>query len=197
MNSDSETENYMGVQTLEDKWVYYLQKNCRQGFAERLRYKMHLHFGSLPVGNRSVLEIGAGEGFLSAFCAARGASRVVALEPEAAGSTNGVRQEFARMSSALGRARLHHVVESSGRPNHYAREKMRIENCLRILVLARESNLGYYMCVLVVRQMLGVLFDSFGSILLGRFSDGGQRILGAFAGLISGLSYSRSQLKKK
>ena len=104
MNSDSETENYMGVQTLEDKWVYYLQKNYRQGFAERLRYRMDLHFRSLPLKNRSVLEIGAGEGFLSAFCAVRGASRVVALEPEAPGSTNGVRQEFARMSSALGLA---------------------------------------------------------------------------------------------
>jgi 2-polyprenyl-3-methyl-5-hydroxy-6-metoxy-1,4-benzoquinol methylase len=94
----------MGVQTLESRWLAYLQKNYQQGFVRRLVYRMDLHFRSLPLENRSVLEIGAGGGFLSAFCAARGASRVVALEPEAAGSTKGVQQEFEKLSSNVGLA---------------------------------------------------------------------------------------------
>lgn len=69
---------------------------------------MDLHFPSLPLDNRSVLEIGAGRGFLSSFCAARGASMVIALEPEAAGSTIGVQEEFTKMNNAL---ELTHIVD--------------------------------------------------------------------------------------
>lgn len=94
----------MGVQTLESRWLTYLQKNYQQGFVKRLVYRMDLHFRGLPLENRSVLEIGAGAGFLSAFCAAKGASRVVSLEPEAAGSTKDVQQEFEKLASNVGLA---------------------------------------------------------------------------------------------
>ena len=88
--------------SLENKLLAYLQENYGQGFTDRLVYKMDSHFHSLSLENRSVLEIGAGEGFFSAFSAARGASRVVALEPESAGSTTNVQQEFEKISSAVG-----------------------------------------------------------------------------------------------
>jgi len=86
---------------LEAKLLTYLREKHGEGFAERLRYRMGLHFRSLPLENHSVLEIGAGSGYLSVFCVARGASSVVALEPQAAGSSNGIQVEFTKMSASL------------------------------------------------------------------------------------------------
>jgi SAM-dependent methyltransferase len=86
---------------LEKELLAYLEDKHGARFASRLKYYFDLHFGSLDVENRSVLEIGAGSGYLAALCLARGASRVVALEPESDGSTEGVSKQFASLSEAI------------------------------------------------------------------------------------------------
>ena len=48
---------------LEATLLTYLREKRGEGFAERLRYRMRLHFRSLSLENQSVLEIGAGAGF--------------------------------------------------------------------------------------------------------------------------------------
>ena len=80
----------------------YAEEHYGLPFANRLKYNADLHLNSLTLKNRSVLEIGAGDGFLTASSALRGATRIVALEPEAAGSTTGVQDGFAQMSQAVG-----------------------------------------------------------------------------------------------
>jgi SAM-dependent methyltransferase len=92
----------MSDSRLEAKLLTYLREKRGEGFAERLKYRMKLHFCSLSLENRSVLEIGTGPGFVSAFCAAKGASRIIALEPEVAGSSSNVQKEFVSMSTLLG-----------------------------------------------------------------------------------------------
>jgi SAM-dependent methyltransferase len=67
-----------------------------------LRFEMQKLFGGLNLKGRSVLEIGAGEGDVSLYAACAGATRVVALEPEAAGSHGGVRTTFERLRDRLG-----------------------------------------------------------------------------------------------
>ena len=61
-----------------------------------------------PVAGRRLLDIGAGDGLYSLYAAAAGAERVVALEPEADGSSAGVTSRFCasarRARPRLGRA---------------------------------------------------------------------------------------------
>jgi len=92
----------MSGSRLETRLMTYLRRNRVEGFAERLKYRMGQHFRSLALENRSVLEIGAGSGFVSAFCVAKGASKVIALEPGISGSRDNVQEEFVRMSESLG-----------------------------------------------------------------------------------------------
>ena len=55
-------------------------------------------FDGIEFAGRSLLDIGAGAGIVSSYAACMGASRVVALEPEAAGSHLGaVRAKFSRV----------------------------------------------------------------------------------------------------
>jgi SAM-dependent methyltransferase len=49
----------------------------------------------------SVLEVGAGPGYLSALCLAKGAARVVALDPEADGATAGIHEQFGRLCESV------------------------------------------------------------------------------------------------
>lgn len=66
-------------------------------FVKRLKYYFDLHFGAFDIRNRAILEIGAGNGYLSALCLMRGASKVIALEPESEGSIKGVNHDFATL----------------------------------------------------------------------------------------------------
>jgi cyclopropane fatty-acyl-phospholipid synthase-like methyltransferase len=57
--------------------------------------------GSLDLRDKVVLDVGSGRGLLSFVAAASGARRVVALEPEAEGSTSGVVDAFAAVQRRL------------------------------------------------------------------------------------------------
>jgi SAM-dependent methyltransferase len=68
-----------------------------------LRFGNSKTFNGVEFAGRSLLDIGAGAGIVSCYAACLGASRVVALEPEAAGSHAGaVRTKFERVQKALG-----------------------------------------------------------------------------------------------
>lgn len=69
----------------------------------RLRFYTEFLFRRVPLAGRSVLDIGGGTGVFSFFATANGASRVVCLEPDGAGSTKGQTAKFARVAKALGR----------------------------------------------------------------------------------------------
>lgn len=86
---------------MEKELLAYLEDEHDARFVDRMKYYFDLHFGSLDMENRSVLEIGAGQGYLSALCLVRGASRVVALDPESDGSTKGVNEQFASLTKSV------------------------------------------------------------------------------------------------
>lgn len=77
---------------------------------QRLRYRMRQVYRDVPIAGRRILEIGAGAGAFSLYTAASGAARVVAIEPEAAGSTSGV---FGKLERALGRLGLKNLEASA------------------------------------------------------------------------------------
>lgn len=69
--------------------------------ARRARFRCEQTFRGVPLAGRDVLEVGAGSGLHSAYAAVRGARRVVALEPEADGSTSGSRSVLLTLQRTL------------------------------------------------------------------------------------------------
>ena len=61
-----------------------------------------LVFRGLELRGKAVLDVGAGEGLTSAYAAACGATPVVALEPEAAGSSMGASEAASALHKELG-----------------------------------------------------------------------------------------------
>ncbi len=87
--------------TQKEKFIRYLRENNVWPSWERLDYFFKLHFHGLSLDNRSLLEIGAGSGLFSAWCSVNGAGKVVAIEPEADGSTTGMAQEFKKLARTV------------------------------------------------------------------------------------------------
>jgi SAM-dependent methyltransferase len=67
-----------------------------------LRFYLDQLFDGIDLRGARVLDIGAGGGRYTFYAAAAGAARVVALEPEAAGSANGVATRFEQVRRQLG-----------------------------------------------------------------------------------------------
>jgi SAM-dependent methyltransferase len=67
-----------------------------------LRFYLDGVFEGIDVRGKRVLDVGAGDGLHALYLACRGAERVVALEPEAAGSRTGARQRFEQLAEQLG-----------------------------------------------------------------------------------------------
>jgi 2-polyprenyl-3-methyl-5-hydroxy-6-metoxy-1,4-benzoquinol methylase len=68
----------------------------------RLRTYGEYLYRDIPLKGASLLDIGGGSGVFSLYAAASGASRVVCLEPEAAGSLKGKREKFLEVAHACG-----------------------------------------------------------------------------------------------
>jgi len=69
----------------------------------RLQFHTDALFGEIDFNNKTVLDIGGGTGLHSFYAAARGARKVVCLEPEADGSSAGVIEKIHRLKKLLER----------------------------------------------------------------------------------------------
>ncbi len=92
----------MDTKRLRRVFEQYLDENNEWMSLARLDYSMGQLFQDSSVRGKSVLEIGAGDGFACVWCLLKGAEHVVAIEPETDGSTGGVNAAFSRMSEAIG-----------------------------------------------------------------------------------------------
>ncbi len=72
------------------------------GSAKSLRWESDFLFGDVDVSAYGFLDIGGGIGLGTFYAACAGATEAVCLEPEAEGSTQGVRKRFAQIAEALG-----------------------------------------------------------------------------------------------
>lgn len=92
----------MNNNELKKRFYDYLRQNKIWWSPERLNYSLGLHFRGLQIDGKRILEIGAGHGLFSVWCASNGAKEIVAIEPEGAGSTSGVNKFFKECSNAIG-----------------------------------------------------------------------------------------------
>jgi hypothetical protein len=94
----------------------YLATAVAHGFGNSvpgLRSYLEQLFAACPVEGRRVLDVGAGNGLLSLYCLVRGARSVVAMEPEASGSTAGAGGEMSTLADLLGvAAGVTHTTET-------------------------------------------------------------------------------------
>ena len=85
----------------ENELIGYLQEKHGMGYVSRLKHCFNNHFDSLDLENQRILEIGAGSGYMAALCMVRGASMVVALDPESCGATKGVNKQFVSLTESV------------------------------------------------------------------------------------------------
>jgi SAM-dependent methyltransferase len=80
----------------------YFRLMADQGWSpENLRFFLRQLFAGIDLRGKKLLDVGAGTGVHSFYAASAGAMRVVSLEPEAAGSSAGVRAAFAGAAARL------------------------------------------------------------------------------------------------
>lgn len=106
---------------LKNRFYKHLREKNIWWSPERLDYSLEQLFLGVNLSNHSVLEVGAGPGYFSIWCVANGASKVVALEPEASGSSGGVRKDFAAISEAIKLGRKVEYLDKS--LEEYIRDK--------------------------------------------------------------------------
>lgn len=83
---------------------YYdvMQRHLGIGGVRRLRHQMDLQYQNIDFANKRVIDIGGGNGVHSLYVAAKGATKVLLIEPESAGSTEGVVDLFKAWKSEIG-----------------------------------------------------------------------------------------------
>jgi hypothetical protein len=87
-----------------------------------LRFSLDVLFEGVTLTGSRMLDVGAGDGLRAFYAACAGAAHVVALEPEAAGSSGGVRAKFQSAAGRLGQASVElrpdtfQAYEAAGEP---------------------------------------------------------------------------------
>lgn len=66
-----------------------------------LKFHLNYIFDKVELERKKVLDIGGGSGLLTFYAAAKGAEKVVCLEPECSGSSSGMIDKFNKFKSAL------------------------------------------------------------------------------------------------
>jgi SAM-dependent methyltransferase len=66
-----------------------------------VKFRMNYIFKDLDLKNKKVLDVGGGIGWITFYAAVKGAQKAVCLEPECAGSQNGMINKFNEFKSAL------------------------------------------------------------------------------------------------
>lgn len=93
-------------ESLKERFLQLAQELGGYGSASRAMFRCAEVFRAADLKGKSVLEIGAGAGVFSAYAAVSGARKVVALEPEVAGSTVGYKAKIEQMAQRLGSGNL-------------------------------------------------------------------------------------------
>jgi len=87
--------------TSEQQFAAVAERITRRPY-QRVKFRYDYFLGGVDVRGKDVVDIGAGGGLLSAYLAVRGARRVVAVEPEMAGSLAGWTSDLQKLVSELG-----------------------------------------------------------------------------------------------
>jgi SAM-dependent methyltransferase len=70
------------------------------------RFYVNYLFDGIDFRGKTMLDVGGGDGMLSFYAACAGAAKVICLEPEVAGSTNGMNAAFQQTASCLDQAKV-------------------------------------------------------------------------------------------
>ncbi|OQP53449.1 hypothetical protein A4H97_23680 [Niastella yeongjuensis] len=81
-------------QTSIDEFFDLVVKRKMYSSKANLQFYLDILFKNVTLAEREVLDVGGGSGLLSYYAAVKGAKRAVCLEPENAGSTNGMIKGF-------------------------------------------------------------------------------------------------------
>lgn len=87
---------------LDGKLLEIISRLVTQPAPDPLLYQCRVTFDGVNLSGKALLEIGAGNGVMSAYAVIHGARRVVALEPETAGSTKGSISSIQQIAQRLG-----------------------------------------------------------------------------------------------
>jgi SAM-dependent methyltransferase len=88
--------------SLRERFLQLAQELGGYQSAARATFRCKQVFRGVDLENKRVLEIGAGVGVFSAYAVVSGARKVLALEPEIAGSTRGYKAKIQQMAERLG-----------------------------------------------------------------------------------------------
>jgi hypothetical protein len=161
----------MGDLTLLEKYFSCVSEEGVYPNRRNLEFYLRFLFDGIPLAGMSVLEVGGGAGTLSFYAGCAGATRVVCLEPEAAGSSTGVARKFRRISERLGlrQVRLEPTLFQSFEPDGETYDVIVLHNSV--------NHLDEEACIALqhdpaARARYRVIFEK-----MGRLANGGAHLL--------------------